>query len=292
MKKVNIIIWKGMVVNMWKERIKGFVLGGLVVGILTNTVVAAPVEKTIKAIFNNIKIYVDGNYVDCKDAAGNKVEPFIYNGTTYLPIRSVGQAFGKNVKWDGKTNSVFIGKTDENTPAAWLEDINPMSFVCFGSYNGKVGRQLDKYGLFDYQIFYDLKKWNPDSDYSNTNEAFGHGVKLSLGVPYNGFIQSSYAVRQSKLEYFMNQKYKKIKGKLLLHSNSANTNKKAVVKIYKDDELAYTSPVIGTGSLPSDFDIDITGTIKLTIIIEAVGDSDDDALTSFYLGLVNVALYD
>jgi len=272
MKKVNIIIWKGIVVNMWKERIKGFVLGGLVVGILTNTVVAAPVEKTIKAIFNNIKIYVDGNYVDCKDAAGNKVEPFIYNGTTYLPIRSVGQAFGKNVKWDGKTNSVFIGKTDENTPAAWLEDINPMSFVCFGSYNGKVGRQLDKY-VYDYQ------KWNPDSDYSNTNEAFGHGVKLSLGVP-KYYTQSLY------------QKYKKIKGKLLLHSNSANTNKKAVVKIYKDDELAYTSPVIGTGSLPSDFDIDITGTIKLTIIIEAVGNSDDDALTSFYLGLVNVALYD
>ena len=180
-------------------------------------------------MFKTSKVYVD-EYVDCKECAGNKVDPVIYNGTTYLPIRAVGQAFGKSVKWDGKTNSVFIGKTDENTPAAWLEDIEPMSFVCFDSNNGKIGSQMKQYGLFSNNIFYDLNKWNPDSDYSNTNEAFGHGVKLSLGIPQSGYTVGYYAVRQSKLEYFMNQKYKKIKGKLLLHSYSANTDKKAELK--------------------------------------------------------------
>ena len=39
-----------------------------------------------------------------------KQEPFIYNGTTYLPVRAVGEVFGKNVSWDGNTKTVYIGE--------------------------------------------------------------------------------------------------------------------------------------------------------------------------------------
>ena len=38
------------------------------------------------------------------------MEPFIYNGTTYLPVRAVGEALGKQVGWDGKTKTVYIGE--------------------------------------------------------------------------------------------------------------------------------------------------------------------------------------
>ncbi len=47
--------------------------------------------------------------IEPKDAKGNGVEPFVYNGTTYLPVRVVGQAFNKEVRWDGATSTVYIG---------------------------------------------------------------------------------------------------------------------------------------------------------------------------------------
>ena len=42
---------------------------------------------TIEATYSNIKISVNGEIVTPRDANGNVVEPFIYNGTTYLPCQ-------------------------------------------------------------------------------------------------------------------------------------------------------------------------------------------------------------
>lgn len=86
---------------------------GLICGILLITflgvAVASPIEKNITALYNNIKIYVDGNLVTPKDVNGKIVEPFIYEGTTYLPVRAVGEALNKMVDWDGSTQSIYIG---------------------------------------------------------------------------------------------------------------------------------------------------------------------------------------
>jgi len=92
------------------------VLKGYLVGLLTSTIIvsgaayAKTATEKIEALYNNIKIYVDGIKINPKDAAGNDVEPFIYNGTTYLPVRAVGEAIGKTVSWDGTTQSVYLGE--------------------------------------------------------------------------------------------------------------------------------------------------------------------------------------
>ena len=68
-------------------------------------------KKTVDIYYRNIKILVDGKPVAFnKDATGNQVEPFIYEGTTYLPVRAVGEALGMNVKWDGETSTVSLGE--------------------------------------------------------------------------------------------------------------------------------------------------------------------------------------
>ena len=48
-------------------------------------------------MYDNIKIFMDGEEVTPKDGNGQSVEPFIYNGTTYLPVRAVSNAIGKEV---------------------------------------------------------------------------------------------------------------------------------------------------------------------------------------------------
>ncbi len=94
-----------------KKRLQGLITGVLIGTMLTSGIVfAKQTTETIQALYKDIKIYVDGVKIDPKDANGNKVEPFIYNGTTYLPVRAVGEAINKQVTWDGVTSSVYLGE--------------------------------------------------------------------------------------------------------------------------------------------------------------------------------------
>jgi len=75
---------------------------------LITTVFAAPVERAVTAFFNNIRISINGTEFIPRDAAGNIVEPFLVDGTTYLPVRAVSEVFGMDVSWDGTTQTVHL----------------------------------------------------------------------------------------------------------------------------------------------------------------------------------------
>ncbi len=108
-----------------RNTLKGFVIGVLSTTLLVSTVAYAKTgAERIEAIYKNIKIYVDGIKIDPKDANGDTVEPFIYNGTTYLPVRAVGEAIGKSVTWDGTTQSVYLGKVPGQTQN-WMDVCKP-----------------------------------------------------------------------------------------------------------------------------------------------------------------------
>ena len=106
------------------KTLKGYVLGILTASILTGGVALAKSGgEIIESFYSNIKIYVDGVKIEPKDSSGNSVEPFIYNGTTYLPVRAIGEAIGKKVTWDGNEKSVWIGEIPGKTN--YLDDVCP-----------------------------------------------------------------------------------------------------------------------------------------------------------------------
>lgn len=70
--------------------------------------VEASTSKQVTQYFRNIKITVDGKQIDPRDANGKGVEPFIIDGTTYLPVRAVAEAVGMDVDWIGSTNTVVL----------------------------------------------------------------------------------------------------------------------------------------------------------------------------------------
>ncbi len=72
--------------------------------------------KEIIANYVGVRLVVDGVMVTPKDAKGNTVEPFIADGTTYLPVRALAEALGKEVEWDGTTKTVYIGEKPEEDP--------------------------------------------------------------------------------------------------------------------------------------------------------------------------------
>lgn len=109
-----------------KFEVKSFIIGFIVASLViaSGTVSADPIERQINAVYNNIKIFVDGKQIDPTDANGNPVEPFGYNGTTYLPVRAIAQALGKEVSWDNTTKTVYIGeRTTSGTETKYMSDI-------------------------------------------------------------------------------------------------------------------------------------------------------------------------
>lgn len=96
------------------KRLQGIVIGVLATVLLLSGVTsAASRTETINVTFRGIRIVVDGMEYSAKDSDGNSIEPFIYNGTTYLPVRAVSQALDRRVVWDGSTSTVFI---DSSSP--------------------------------------------------------------------------------------------------------------------------------------------------------------------------------
>lgn len=77
--------------------------------VLAGTLCAAgiAVRATANAVIKEIKaqlrpdftVVVDGEKQNFKNANGEEVYPVLYDGTTYLPVRAIGELMGKTVYW-------------------------------------------------------------------------------------------------------------------------------------------------------------------------------------------------
>jgi len=96
--------------KLFSTQYKGFLAGAVLTAALTIpfTSFAASLQKTIAVSYNNIKVAVNGQTVTMKDASGKELEPFVYNGSVYVPLRGVSQALGMNVTFDNTTKTVGI----------------------------------------------------------------------------------------------------------------------------------------------------------------------------------------
>lgn len=61
---------------------------------------------------DDFTVVVDGAARTFADANGKTVYPLLYQGSTYLPIRAIGELMGKTVSWDGKTNTVTLSGSE------------------------------------------------------------------------------------------------------------------------------------------------------------------------------------
>ena len=56
----------------------------------------------------NVPVRIDGIVQTFYNVQGEEVHPISYAGTTYVPIRAIGEIMGKNVNWDNTTNTATI----------------------------------------------------------------------------------------------------------------------------------------------------------------------------------------
>lgn len=71
---------------------------------------ASAANLTEITIYKGVNIHYRGEVITPKDESGNEVTPFVYNGTTYLPVRAVAGIFGASVMWNDTTRTVSMTK--------------------------------------------------------------------------------------------------------------------------------------------------------------------------------------
>jgi len=212
---------------MLKDKMKGVIIGTVIGATLTGSMaIAANTTTLYNVLANGIKIVVDGKKLNPTDANGNRVEPIIYNGTTYLPVRAVADALGKSVYWDGPNYTVYLGEMDGKLEYPTVELENMQSIAA--SHRIAKGKDLvDNYG--------------------NT---YDRAVYKTSGTVY--------------YEYLLNMKYSRLKGTLYVISGATTTDT-SVFKIIADGRTIYTSPQLTKQSAPIDIDINVTGCNDLRI---------------------------
>ena len=241
-------------------------------------VLAAQGGKSIEAFYRDIRVFVDGGEIVPKDANGKVVEPFIYNGTTYLPIRAVAEALGKDVAWDGENAIAYLGKKGQNEPDAYLSDLQYNNYreahsansldIINGSvtdYNGKVYKS----GL----LFYIQNGW-------------------SEGRYFSADIDGNAVNANSSVSYPLNGQYKTLTGKIVLpksynisteKEDNCSVSETTVIFVGDGEELYRATGV--TASMPFSFDISVRGINQLDCYVRVQGKDYK------YVALTDLALY-
>lgn len=99
-----------MILNLKKNTIissitLAFILGGSI-GVRADSVL----ESISAYLDHSFKINLYGTDFALKDSEGNKLEAINYNGSTYLPLRSVAEATGMKVRWDEVERTATLEK--------------------------------------------------------------------------------------------------------------------------------------------------------------------------------------
>lgn len=220
-----------------KKRLQGLVAGVLIGATVTGTGVFA-YTNYIEAVYKDIRIVVDGKEVH------TDTEPFISEGTTYLPVRAVAEALDKPVYWDGPNYTVYIGENFGTLeyPSATINDVD------------NIGDR-----------FYDV-----GSDKLTDN--YGNNYSYALNAGSNG---------TRTFQTLLNMKYKKFKCTLYV-PKGCTSDRTAKILIKTDGKVVYTSPEITKTSRPIDVDVNITGCNDFQIEVTGGWDLGYIADAGFY----------
>lgn len=201
---------------------------------ISSSIYAVSKMATIKVLYDNIKIVVNGKEVVFgKDLNGNRIEPFVHNGVTYLPVRAVGEALGQEVNWDGDSKTVYVGdnKPVKNEP--------------------KIKMMADAIPSFSDTNAYAVNSQDRDT------------VSLA-GIEYkSGFVFSTGLYRNASANFNLEDKYLNITGKLGADKEGTEIN----VKFIGDGVVLQDYNII-SGRLPIDVNLNVSGVHHLKIEVK------------------------
>lgn len=101
---------------MKNNSVKVFALGAVSACLVMGAAYSAVGASRNIAVEEGIRMQINNTAFVPKDAKGNPVSPFLYNGTTYVPMRPLCEAIGLTVSYDSAAKMVSV--TAPTTPPA------------------------------------------------------------------------------------------------------------------------------------------------------------------------------
>lgn len=178
-----------------KDTLKGYI-AGLLAGLALLAAVSA-VAANINVDMGGIRVFWDGIETDLPNARGERVEPFIYNGTTYVPLRAMAGLMGLPVAWNQQELAVYL---DGERPSGTIIPASEMV-----NYDGNKSEDRDRYVNKTYK--YNLK----DKTYT-CEEAIVH---------YRG-----------EFEYMLNGHYSRLTATAVMPYESVGSNEEGYIEFY------------------------------------------------------------
>lgn len=102
-----------------------FLLAGIVavssfaVGAMSKGVI----EKIEAELRGDFTVVIDGKVQTFRDVEGKKVDPILYEGTTYLPVRAIGEIMGKRVYWYQDEKRIELVDASDEEPLVTDADV-------------------------------------------------------------------------------------------------------------------------------------------------------------------------
>lgn len=184
-----------------------------------------------------VKIKVNGEEFKPKDANGNDVMTFIYNGTTYAPLRALAEAYGLQVGYDAGANMATVDDPDAGYAPVYD------NYGIYDDYSASTNNQLysDDYITLTYSRVYQKDSIWGDEYHVEFMVENKTGSQLNFycdAISLNGF---SY----------------KISG----YNNSVAPNSSGYIDFYTDDNSAL--PLTGITAVSGKIDVyDDTETLR------------------------------
>lgn len=304
-------IIKGGIYLAKKDWLKGLVSGVLISSLLFASINAAPIRKSLAVFFNNMQVVVDGVKINPTDAKGNKVEPFTYEGTIYMPLRAVAEALGKDVTWDQKTYTAYLGKAKKdvvglNELIPWDEssDSHASSYKGVGwSGNDNQFIMSQKNYTIQNSLSVMFDSWEYDKGgYENRHQHKDGSIlfQSTWGGDWwewhkttvnekTGYTDYHYGGNSSN-SYKLNKEYYKLAGTFGIDDLSdSGVNANLVIKDGDGNEL-YSSISLSKGDTPIIIDVDILDKEQIEIIISSSEEGIHSPKT-LYAQFTDVKLY-
>lgn len=156
-----------------KDKLKGLIVGIVIGTMLTGATAVASGGTSIKALLQKVNIYVDG-------AKKTSTDSITYKGTTYVPVRAIGNSMSKQVGLYG--SNLYIGKQ----PAIKITEDQAIDLV----YK-KIKKDADKYHLhfmidsddnnkYTVQVFEDMQDHIATYGWYYVNKTTGKVTKMDI----------------------------------------------------------------------------------------------------------------
>lgn len=138
-----------------KNQVLSFLSGVLATLMLVGLPVSAlAANGTFRIEGSPINVLVNGEVFQPKDVNGNDVLVFVYNGTTYAPLRALAEAYGLEVGYDGSKNLATVTDPDAKGDFASAWTIAEKPVTNYGTEKIFTAKYSGGLGMSDFKAWW------------------------------------------------------------------------------------------------------------------------------------------